>query len=327
MLIKGAIAVFLYLTPPLALAQWWEGYEDNGDDEQCVGNPVTLYDRDICTYQTGDILKAMLRPPTHYANRPIPSHLQYAVTLDQAGLMYEARKQGYYVRRVDPEAAVTMSQGYFEDNIQTFDRCAGGGWILWYSMTDNFPSDTTLNFEGQKFFKSLTDHDDTSLCELKFEWNREFTSAIISGYFAEQHNLFSEMIIRLSIDLRPYWKWKFGLFDLEVNSFDNYHGLDLKCCPPKNNNFKCMGPNKLGHGDQCDTVSMACGEVVGENGYECSMWRRHQRILGSEWAGKHAVGVYYGYPIGDKHGQPTGFMSTALGALKGIGVIELFHGI
>ena len=93
----------------------------------------------ISKYKTNRILNGMNNPPTKSAVFPdgnIPSHLQYVISLDQAGYMVPGTGLG----EGDPEAAVVLSGGtyYTESSFfgcsnttyQKISRCYGVSTIL-----------------------------------------------------------------------------------------------------------------------------------------------------------------------------------------------------
>jgi hypothetical protein len=204
---------------------------------------------------------------------------------------------------------------------------------MYYEDEAKLEQGKKLSATGKEFFTRLRERDDVSNCFLTFEWNKDFTYAKILGYMKEvAQTSFAEGFMTLEITLMPYWAWKFGISDEGAKEAEK---LDGKCCPSKkDNDISCLGAGTLGGkpGSQCETISMACGEVKPEDVKSCAMWSRQNKLLSSISISKipglsDKFGGYLAYPIGDKNGEATGFTLQFLKGLEGAGIDNLFHGL
>ena len=191
---------------------------------------------------------------------------------------------------------------------------------------------------GREFLTDISDNDDD--CTLIFRWNRDMTVAKIEGYFDSKFkslpillkkklgDVIDKNILSLSIELEPYWKWKFGLAITNPFLKKKFKNLDAKCCPPKRGHDdgseqeECMGPNSLGKvGSSCETISMACGDIQEEHLEDCAMYKRKNQF------GFFSGGNYYlVYALADKYGDETPY-NKVFSEVYGKGIENLFHGV
>jgi len=211
---------------------------------------------------------------------------------------------------------------------QSLTRCQfstffQGDWAFFYDEIREFYGEPVFGGEtGYEMFSRLN-QGPQKYCPLTFEWNSDFTSATITGYMEEVLHALPDMMARntivLKIVLRPYWAWKFGL--KEVPDGSQFLEMDAKCCPPKV--AKCQGAATLGKPKtQCETISMACGEVKPKDFQQCAMWERQNLGLGLI-----SFPSYYVYPIGDKDGRATGFFPHFKATMESMGFYNVFHGV
>jgi hypothetical protein len=339
MIFKYSTALIVALLSANAHSAFSQEEEQNDEhckgDEECnaTGEAGAVDKYPIRKYATADILAGLLSPPTtNEVIGDIPAHLQYTVSLDQAGIMFP--KTG--MSAVDPEAAITFSSGEFATETkwfkrvvsQKFNRCAGGGWSFYYDDIKKIGEEKNIVNTGKEFFKKLREGD-PKYCPLAFTWNEDFTKAEISGYMEQRlsplPDAVSGSILGLTIELLPYWAWKFGISNKGTKKAEK---LDEKCCPPKDGNDACKGAGKLGKPNtECETISMACGVVEPQDRKMCAMWERKNIALGFiPISALTGVGGYLAYPIGDKNEEPTGFTQHFVDGLVAVGVNDVFHG-
>ena len=81
--------------------------------------------------------------------------------------------------------------------------------------------------------------------------------------------------------------------------------MDERCCPQKEGLEKCSGFGKLGKGDECETISMACSQIKEEDLESCAMYKR-SNFLGL-FGSLQIPGLanYLVYPLADKYGNET----------------------
>mmetsp|Transcript_21652 Transcript_21652/g.31611 ORF Transcript_21652/g.31611 Transcript_21652/m.31611 type:complete len:365 (+) Transcript_21652:36-1130(+) len=301
----------------------------------------------VAKYPIENVLQEMLLPPvTAPGIGDIPAHLQYIVGLDQSG----AVDTGTRMNLADPEYAATLSSGEFKPSDdggfadQEINRCYnqnGGGWSMLdiESFTPSNSgggffakfmsrSDSTLSNSGRGFFSKINGNDD--LCTLTFKWNKDSTEAKIDGYFnalvGDSLGGFADEATRVSIELRPYWKWKFGIA-MEKSMEKNAAKLDMKCCPPSDiGSSQCLGAATLGkEGSPCETISMACGKIKKKHAGKCAMYERVNKLGGI--VPIPGFSGYLAYPLADRYGNPTPYNEFYFDAIKAKGVETLFHGI
>ena len=206
--------------------------------------------------------------------------------------------------------------------IQKYNRCYGDGHSLIDHKWDR------LGSTGTEFLTKISANDED--CVVYFKWNQDKSIARISNYwrsslagpkFAEEavSGLLDEKF-KFTIELAPYWKWKFGLKIWNPFLKMEASKLDKKCCPPKDETKQCMGPKKLGKEGPCETISMACGDVKEEDVVDCKMYTRV-----TEWFGDKIP--YYVYALYDKYGNETPYNKVVAAAFEKNGVDTLFHGI
>jgi len=276
------------------------------------------------TYTTQDLIQNMLPPPTSSPEvGDLPVHLQYIVGLDQAGIVYPT--PGIGMGTGDPEFAATLSSGTWTTEkkflskptlMQTISRCQGGGWSL-------YGNDKTVEMSPGNTGKAFVDMIDTTdvTCNLIFHWNKDASNARITEYFKSNVGYMKplEYILKLEIGLTSYWRWKFGL---KTNGKEKANALlmDNKCCPPPSASLSCLGKGTLGKADSpCETISMACGEILKENVNQCPLMHRKNGI------GSKDLAFYNVYALSDKYGNPTSYLKHYVKAYKEKGVEELFH--
>lgn len=162
-------------------------------------------------------------------------------------------------------------------------------------------------------------------CKLKLEWNNDYTTAVISGYFDTGTETVVSQFLDRTISLNPYWRWKFAsaVSDDDDNTMQD---LDALCCPPKPGKDSCLGENKLG-ARGCETISDVCGPVLAENVSTCAMFKRSNRICISGNCADD-ISNYLVYPLADKDGKPTSYNDHYFSAIKDLRKVKtVFHGI
>mmetsp|Transcript_14230 Transcript_14230/g.21372 ORF Transcript_14230/g.21372 Transcript_14230/m.21372 type:complete len:327 (-) Transcript_14230:166-1146(-) len=276
------------------------------------------------TYPAKDFIQNMLPPPTSSPEvGDLPVHLQYIIGLDQSGIVYPT--PGIGMDSGDPEFAATLSSGTWTTEkkffskptlTQSISRCQGGGWSLY---NNDKPAEMAPGNTG-KSFVDLIDSTDES-CNLIFHWNKDASNAVITEYFKSNVGYMKplEYIMKLEIGLTPYWRWKFNLKTSKQEKADALL-MDSKCCPPPSASLSCLGEGSLGKADSpCETISMACGEILEENVNQCPFIHRKNGL------GKIALNFYNVHALSDKYGNPTSYSKHFVKAYKEKGVVELFH--
>lgn len=314
---------------PLAIASFGliNSNQVSADEEIIHGVKVTKYSVDKA-------LDNMLKPPF---DNGTPAHFQYIIGLDQAGAMIE----GTGMSMADPEYAVTLSSGTFDGNKQKINRCIGGGWNLLYLDSKEYGEGKVLSATGKDFLGQISDDDEQ--CHLTFTWNDDFTEADISGYFYALTDerwveLATGFLIGFTIELQPYWRWKFDGLQNEPKKkwFSKpepvdtsvFEELDSKCCPRRKHD--CSGENVLGKEGDCETISLACGPIDEANLGDCVFYKRRNLngVTGGELPKK--LPFYLGYnifPLMDKYGMKTSYEKYYKEAIKAKGVTTVFHGL
>jgi hypothetical protein len=283
----------------------------------------------VVKYPVSEVITRMPKPLTPDG---VPAHLQYIVGLDQDGAVVP----GTGVPLADPEYAISLSSGTFDGKKQTLNRCYGGEWTFYDVATKKLIKEEgeglrTLTATGRDFLTQISGSD--SDCSLYFNWNEDFSEAVITGYWepavAENQVKLFNAALDLKIELEPYWRWKFSGVDMEPGIFNRLNRwqlkkLDEKCCPPKDNN-QCQGENKLGVEGPCETISTACGEIDEDDLSACIMYkRRNVNPLGFEIP---IMSNYPIYPLADRYGNPTPYNKFYEDAVSARGIETIFHGL
>lgn len=287
----------------------------------------------VARYPISDVVKEMQAPSDRSASGiEIPAHMQYIVGLDQPGNVVK----GTGISVVDPEYAITLSAGDFslKNDVleQSLNRCYGGFWTFFD------------NEKGKEFLTVINGAGDG--CNLTFRWNEDKTVGKILGYMetrvfdiaqkvywflpkswikggSDATGFFADKFSDFTIELQPYWKWKFG-----ITSDKPDETTDEKCCPAKNASKSCFGPGKLGKSDECETLSMACGEVKKEDLAACAMYKRRNKVADKEiQIPFFRFSSYLVYPLFDKYGVATPYNQFYSDAMKSNGIKNLFHGV
>jgi len=286
------------------------------------------------TVEKYHISEAIQNIPKPLTPEGVPAHLQYIVGLDQGGAV--VKNDGIPV--ADPEYAVSLSSGTFDGREQKLNRCYGDGWTFYDNKSKSIevrPDEKKRSFSatGENFLSNISGSD--SHCTLTFGWNKDFSEAKIDGYWEALIGDKLAMVadnFDLVIEMQPYWRWKFngvamepGLLNwIKESKFAN--DMDMKCCPPKDNNQQCLGENKLGVKGPCETISTACGDVSENNLEYCFMFKRRNLFPGGfvEIPGFNGYPVY---PLADRYGKPTPYNKFYEDAVSARGVETIFHGI
>jgi len=296
---------------------------------QSVFSQKAIGNVDIEKYGISDAID-MIKAPKEISDSGvnIPPHMQYIVALDQSGSVVP----GTGIKTADPEYAMTMSAGDLKKTpswsgstlVQKINRCYGDGWVF-FDIASKADFKNTLSFTGEGFLTNISKKDST--CFLTFKWNTDTTKAKIEGYFDSLTSrtigkVTDSALMRVEIKLEPYWQWKFGISD----KF-NGTSVDEKCCPPKHGLEKCSGFGKLGKGDGCETISMACGQIKEEDLEGCAMYKRSNflGLFGSIQI--PGLANYLAYPLADKYGNKTPYNSFYQAAIENNGVNKLFEGV
>ena len=198
---------------------------------------------------------------------------------------------------------------------------------MYWNDVEKVKDGVLLLATGKKFFERLATSSHPDHCALTFEWNENLSKAVIKGYFEELLGwLFGSVVgrvITLTVELEPFWAWKFGVESVGTLSEAQLQELDDVCCRPST--ASCEGPAVLGKGDECDTISVACTAILSPDQMAtCAMWKRWNLLGGFLPIPGNAF--YFGYPLGDKSLNPTGFFDSYVQAFIDVGVTRVFHG-
>eukprot|EP00554_Chaetoceros_debilis_P011097 CAMPEP_0194108906 /NCGR_PEP_ID=MMETSP0150-20130528/8532_1 /TAXON_ID=122233 /ORGANISM="Chaetoceros debilis, Strain MM31A-1" /LENGTH=348 /DNA_ID=CAMNT_0038797731 /DNA_START=14 /DNA_END=1060 /DNA_ORIENTATION=- len=279
-------------------------------------------------YNSQDVLQNMDSPYESNAEvGDFPPHLQYTFGFDQTGIVHPQEKVGM-TSGGDPEFAGVLTSGTWtkktkkrffsnpaDEYLQKFNRC-GSGWSLFAdNMAYQFSKKRWVDKTGNSFLDMISKNGyDT--CELHFEWNQDLTSAKITNYFESTPTPMGKSFMSLSIELAPYWRWKFG-FEISKKEEKEAKLMDGKCCPSDS----CRGKATLGEDGPCETISMACGEILDDDVNQCPFFVRKNKIAGI----KKIANYYYVYPLGDKYGNPTPYFKHFIEAYVDNNVKHIFH--
>jgi len=339
-------------------------------DGEPDGVPVTSLDRvvdeegdgqsyPVLRYKTGDVLKVQqVHPSTGTDDGVPPPHMQYIFFMDQFGLMAE----GTGLPGGFPEATMVMGSGEFTISSDWWswfwgtskklqvNTCKSETWSWFWDDVMEIDGKRVIGGEnpgttGKKaFLPGRRAGIENCLAELY--WNDDFTSAwwTLPREFGAsnailQAILFQGFVLRVGIDLEPYWKWKFGLLKpgwLTMSDAD-FRELDGQCCPKpptiqQSGDSPCWGPDAFGKGPICQTISTGCGTVLEEDVASCAMWKRTNGLLFGLipllnlpfFGGWDFFSEYLVYPIGDAERRETGFFQRYVQELTSNGVLELF---
>jgi hypothetical protein len=279
-------------------------------------------------YNSEDVIQNLDSPAVSNARiGDFPPHLQYTLGLDQTGIVHPNEKIGM-TSGGDPEFAGIFTTGTWtkktkkrffsapvDEYLQELNRC-GSGWSFFAdNMTYKFSKNRCVDKTGN-FFLHMIAKSGYDTCKLNFKWNQDLTSAKISNYFESTPNPISKYLMSLSVELAPYWRWKFG-FEISKKEEKEAKLMDGKCCPSDS----CRGKATLGGDGPCETISMACGEILDDDVNQCPFFIRKNKIAGIE----KTLNSYNVYPLGDKYGNPTPYFKHFIEAYVANKVEHVFH--